>query len=128
MIGDGEAFLGASFYPYDGTTPHDLASVTKSVTTTLIGIAIDQGALALDEPLLSFFPDRTIANVDARKKALTVGDLASMQTGLDCVWQPDEPTLAAMEASPDPVQFTLDLPMVAEPGTTWEYCSPGMHL
>ena len=128
MIGDGEAFLDASFYPYDGTTPHDLASVTKSVTTTLIGIAIDQGRLSLDDPALSFFPGRTIAHRDARKEALTVGDLASMQTGLDCVWQPYEPTLAAMEASPDPVQFTLDLPMVAEPGTTWEYCSPGMHL
>ena len=128
LLHRGELVLDAAFFPYDGSTPHDLASVTKSFTTTLIGIAIDQGALALDDPVVSFFPDRTIANLDARKERLTVGDLVSMRTGLDCVWLPDEPTLAAMEASEDYVQFTLDLPMVAEPGSTWEYCSPGMHL
>jgi hypothetical protein len=33
-----------------------------------------------------------------------------------------------MMASPDWVQFTLDLPIVAEPGTTYYYCSPGTHL
>src|SRR6476619_477911 len=50
--------LDAYFYPYDGADPHDLASVTKGVTTTLIGIAIDQKLLTLDDPSLSFFPDR----------------------------------------------------------------------
>ncbi len=128
VIRDGDVVLDASFYPYDGTTPHDLASVTKSFTTTLIGIAADQGKLRLDAPVLSFFPDRTIANRDARKERITVANLASMTAGLDCVAEPDEPTLGAMMASPDWVQFTLDLPMVAEPGTTFAYCSPGMHL
>jgi CubicO group peptidase (beta-lactamase class C family) len=128
LIRDGKIIVDASFYPYDGSTPHDLASVTKSVTTTLIGIAADQGKLRLDQPVLSFFPDRTIANRDARKERTTVADLASMSSGLDCVWQPDEPTLQEMTASADWVQFTLALPMVAEPGTKWEYCSPGMHL
>jgi CubicO group peptidase (beta-lactamase class C family) len=128
LIRDGKIVVDASFYPYDGSTPHDLASVTKSVMTTLIGIAVDQGKLRLDQPVVSFFPDREIANLDERKERMTVADLASMTSGLDCVWQPDEPTLREMEASDDMVQFTLDLPMVAEPGTTWEYCSPGMHL
>jgi CubicO group peptidase (beta-lactamase class C family) len=128
LLRDGKAVVNAAFYPYDGTTPHDLASVTKSVTTTLIGIAADQGKLRLDQPVLAFFPDRTIANRDARKERMTVADLASMTSGLDCVWKPDEPTLDAMLGSPDWAQFTLDLPMVADPGTKWEYCSPGMHL
>ena len=47
---------------------------------------------------------------------------------MQCVHRPDEPTNRAMHASPDWVQFTLDLPMVAEPGTQFAYCSPGMHL
>jgi hypothetical protein len=59
---------------------------------------------------------------------MTVGDLATMTSGLACEAEPDEPTLAAMEASPDFVQFALDLPMAAEPGTTFAYCSPGTHL
>jgi CubicO group peptidase (beta-lactamase class C family) len=125
---NGELILDAAFYPYDGSTPHEVASVTKSMTTTLIGIAIDQGKLAIDDPVLAFFPDRQIANRDARKEAMTVGDLASMTSGLACEAEPDEPTLAAMVASDDFVQFTLDLPMVAEPGTTFSYCSPATHL
>jgi CubicO group peptidase (beta-lactamase class C family) len=120
--------LDAYFYPYDGTNPHDLASVTKSVTTTLIGIAIDQKLLSLDDPVLSFFPDRTIANRDERKEKMTVGDLVSMTSGLKCIAEPNEQTLAEMEVSPDYVQFALDLPMSAEPGTEYVYCSPNMHL
>ena len=50
IVRNGEVILDAYFYPYDGSTLHDLASVTKSVTTTLIGIAIDQGKLELQWP------------------------------------------------------------------------------
>jgi CubicO group peptidase (beta-lactamase class C family) len=128
LIRDGKVLVDAPYYPYDGDTPHDMASVTKSVTTTLIGIAIDQGKLALDDPVLSFFPDRTIANRDARKEAMTVADLASNTSGLACYREPAEPTQAEMSASDNWVQFTLDLPMMAAPGSRWEYCSPGFHL
>src|SRR4030067_942438 len=51
LIRNGLVVVDTYFYPYDGTTVHDLASVTKSVMTTLIGIAIDQGKLTLDQPL-----------------------------------------------------------------------------
>jgi CubicO group peptidase (beta-lactamase class C family) len=128
VVSGGEIILDAYFYPYDGSTVHDQASVTKSVMTTLIGIAADQGKLNLDAPMLSFFPDREIANRDARKERITVRHLASMSSGLECYHHPNEPTNQAMHASPDWVQFTLDLPMLAEPGTTFAYCSPGLHL
>jgi hypothetical protein len=59
---------------------------------------------------------------------MTIEHLVSMTSGFDCEAEPDEPTLAAMEASSDYVQFALDLPMAAEPGTAFSYCSPGMHL
>jgi hypothetical protein len=94
----------------------------------LIAIAADQGKLELDQPLVSFFPDRTIANRDARKEAITVRHLASMSSGLDCTAEYDEATLREMQASPDFVQFTLDRPMIDEPGNRFIYCSPGMHL
>jgi CubicO group peptidase (beta-lactamase class C family) len=128
IAGGGSLVLDAYFYPYDETSPHDVASVTKSITTTLVGIAIDQGVFALDDPVLSFFPDREIANRDEFKERMTIEHLASMTSGFACEAEPDEPTLAAMEGSEDYVQFALDLPMVAEPGTTFSYCSPGMHL
>jgi CubicO group peptidase (beta-lactamase class C family) len=128
VVSEGELILDAYFYPYDGSTVHDQASVTKSVMTTLIGIAADQGKLDLDAPMLSFFPERTIANREARKERVTVRHLISNTAGMECIHHPDEPTSRAMHASPDWIQFTLDLPMVAEPGTTFAYCSPGMHL
>ena len=129
IIRHGKILLDVYFYPYDGTTLHDVASVTKSVTTTLIGIAADQGLLDLDAPMVSFFTDRDIANLDDWKRAITVRDLANMSSGLDCYRTADnEPTLQEMKASEDWVQFTLDLEMIHEPGTVWDYCSPGMHL
>jgi CubicO group peptidase (beta-lactamase class C family) len=106
----GRLFLDAYFSPYDGASPHDVASVTKSVTTILIGIAIDHGVVALDDSVLSFFPDREIANRDERKERLSVEHLVTTTSGSACEAEPDEPTLAAMEASPDYVQFALDLP------------------
>ena len=72
VVRNGDVVVDAYFYPYDGSTVHDLASVTKLLMTTLIGIAIDQGKLDLDHPVVSFFPEHTIANRDARKERMTV--------------------------------------------------------
>ncbi len=129
IVRNGSLVLDAYFYPYDGKTYHELASVTKSLTTSLIGIAAGQGKLNLDAPALSFFPDRTIANRDARKERMTVRHLASMANGMESVCMAnDEGTLQEMQASSDWVQFALDRRMTSEPGTTFCYDSPGMHL
>jgi CubicO group peptidase (beta-lactamase class C family) len=128
LIRNGKVVVDAAFYPYDGNTVHDGASVTKSVMTTLIAIAADQGKLSLDAPMRSFFPDRTIANRDARKERITVRHLASMSSGLECTAERDEETLKQMQAAPDYVQFVLDRKVVAEPGTRFLYCSPAIHL
>src|SRR5512134_2292799 len=78
IIRNGYVVADATFYPYDGQTVHNVASVTKSLMTTLIGIAVDQGKLKLNDKMVSFFPDRSIANLDQGKQAITVGHLASM--------------------------------------------------
>lgn len=128
VIRRGYAFVDATFYPYDGTTPHDVASVTKSITTTLIGIAADRGKLSLDQPMVSFFSDRPIANRDALKERITVRQLTNMASGLDCTPERDEATLKEMWTTADWVQFVLDRPVRWEPGTQFVYCSPGSHL
>lgn len=129
VVRNGSVVLDAYFYPYDGKTVHDLASVTKSVMTTLIGIAIDQGKLDLDQKVLSFFPDRTIANFDSRKENITIHHLASNSNGFESgclVGDPEENN--KMRTSPDWVQYALDRKMVAEPGESFCYDSPGIHL
>jgi CubicO group peptidase (beta-lactamase class C family) len=127
VVRRGNVVLDTDFYPYDGSL-HDVASVTKSVTTSLIGIAAGEGLLDLDAPMLSFLPGRSIANRDERKERITVRQLTQNLSGLACVGYPEEVTLGQMAASVDFVQFTLDLPMSHEPGKHFAYCSPGMHL
>ena len=129
IVRNGYMVADATFYPYDGQTIHDVASVTKSVMTTLIGIAVDQGKLDLDDKMVSFFPGRTIANLDARKEAITVRHLVSMTSGLQCVRDGMEgSTIIEMERSLDYVQFALDLPVTYEPGSQFVYCSAAISL
>jgi CubicO group peptidase (beta-lactamase class C family) len=129
IIRNGRVILDAYFNPYEPSIPHNLASVTKSFTTTLIGLAIGQGKVQLDQPMVSFFADRTIANLDEWKKSMTIRDMVSNTNGYQsgCL-NGDEPTLDAMRASPDWVQYALDRKMMREPGTDFCYDSPGMHL
>ena len=129
IVHNGYVVVDANFAPYDGTFPHNQASVTKSVTTTLIGIAADQGKIDLDQPMVSFFPDRTIANLDERKARITVRHLTQMRNGMQSgCYADDLGTVDAMRAQPDWVQAALDRPMVAEPGTEFCYDSPGSHI
>jgi CubicO group peptidase (beta-lactamase class C family) len=129
VIRNGFVIVDAYFYPYDGTTLHDIASATKSITTTLIGIAADKGLLSLDDTMLSFFPERTAANLNDWKQQITVRDLVTMTSGLHCDDKGgDEWTQAEMRASDDWIQFVLDLEAIHEPGTVWAYCSPGSYM
>lgn len=128
IIHDGYVVLDAYFAPYDGGFPHDLASVTKSVTTTLVAIAADQGYIDLDRPVVSYFPDRTIANLDERKQRMTVRHVVGMVDGMEALCDGDEKNLDAMRSTTDWIQTALDRPMVAEPGTKFCYDSPGFHL
>lgn len=129
IIRNGYVVLDAYFYPYDQKHVHDVASVTKSITTALIGAAINQGKIpSVRQPVLSLFPHRQIANRDALKEKLTVEHLVTMSSGLDCQYEPAEPTLRQMRESKDWVQFMLDRPTVMEGGQKFVYCSGGMHV
>jgi CubicO group peptidase (beta-lactamase class C family) len=128
VIRHGYALVDATFYPYDGKTPHDLASVTKTVTSVLTGIAVDRKLIRLDQPLLPIFPKESPAQPDIRKQKITIGDLLRMESGLDCGYAPGEQELEGMKRSPNWVQYALSLPMKYDPGTHSSYCSPGYHL
>ena len=124
----GRLALDAYFYPYSEEMRHDVASVTKSVTSTLIGLAIERGKLqSVTQSVMSLFPDRIVANLDARKKTLNLEHLLTMQAGWDCGFEENERRLMEMRRSTDWIQFMLDLPMVAPPGTRWAYCSGNCH-
>src|SRR5215813_5455287 len=128
VIRHGYAVLDAYVYPYHSTVPHDLASVTKSITSVLTGIAVGQGLVKLDQTALSFFPKERPGNPEASKQRITVENLLRMESGLECGYAPGERELEDMKRSPNWVQFALTLPMKYDPGTHSSYCSPGYHL
>ncbi|MFX1475646.1 MAG: serine hydrolase domain-containing protein [Promethearchaeota archaeon] len=112
--------------PYDQDTLHFLASATKTFVAALIGIALDAGIIgSINDTVVDIFDDRPIANMDARKEAITIRHLLTMTPGL--AWDNDN-GYNIMIASPDWVQYVLDLPMIADPGETWAYNSGASHL
>src|SRR5438552_5660667 len=129
IVRHGKLVLDAYFYPYNSEMRHDVASVTKSVTSTLIGLAVQKGFIRdVQQPVLSLFPNRPVANSDAKKQKLTLEHLLTMQAGWDCGFEAKEARLFEMRRSADWLQFMLDLPMVAEPGTRFAYCSGNPHV
>ena len=128
VIRHGYIVLDAYFYPYNAAVPHDLASVTKSITSLLTGIAVSRDRIALEQPVLSLFPEEAPENPGEQKRKITVENLLRMESGLDCGYAPGEQELEQMKRSPDWVRFALNLPMKYAPGTHSSYCSPGYHL
>jgi CubicO group peptidase (beta-lactamase class C family) len=125
VVRNGYVVLDTVIYPFPEDTGHIIHSVTKSVTATLIGIAIDQGLLAgVDIPVVEILADAAPEDVDELKASMTVEDLLTMSAGMDC-------GLAAhveMLKSVDWTANVLAQPMVAEPGTQYEYCNEVSQL
>ncbi|MBV9780198.1 MAG: serine hydrolase, partial [Acidobacteriaceae bacterium] len=96
---NGYLILDAYFFPFKEGEQHDMASATKSITSTLIGIAIGDGRLAgVEQSVLSVFSDRSISPRDGRKERLRIEDLLTMRSGLDCRFDHGELTLNQMRA------------------------------
>lgn len=122
-------YIVAEMYyaPYEQDTRHELYSCTKSFISALVGIAIEEGYVAgVDKPVLSCFPTYDFANTDARKSAMTIEHLLTMTSGLD--WPEGDPIYRQLWSSKDWVQFVLDRPMVAEPGSRFNYNSGCSHV
>lgn len=131
VVRNGYAVLDTVVYPFPEDTTHIIHSCTKSVVSTLIGVAIDRDYLdGVDVAVVDVLPGHAPAEVDDRKAAMTVGDLLTMTSGLDCrdsykyEWQ----GLEEMAQSDDWAAHVLDLPMSEEPGTRFGYCNGASFL
>jgi CubicO group peptidase (beta-lactamase class C family) len=67
--------------PYDADAPHSLYSLSKSFTSTAVGIAISEGKFSLDDPVLKFFPEDAPSEPSINLKSMRVSDLLRMSTG-----------------------------------------------
>ena len=111
------------YYPvYSQDTLHESYSITKSVISALVGIAVEKGCISnINDPVLDYFPGRDFENLDEWKRWITIKHLLTMSSGLD--WDQGE-----MVSHPDWVQYTLDQPVIHQPGTTWFYSNGGPHV
>lgn len=123
-------YFDPQYHPYyQATDAHTMQSVTKTITSVIIGIAMHRNEFHAEiaSPILHFFDISRIKNLDDRKRLITLGDLLTMRSGLD--WDEDLPYndprngSSAMEACDDWVQFVIDRPMTHEPGTFFAYSS-----
>src|SRR5256712_12023073 len=106
-----------------------MQSVSKTVTSVILGIAITRGDFkaGLDTPLLKYFDVAAVKNVDDRKRRITLQHVLTMTTGLD--WNEEvaydypKNDSSLMEATDDWVQYVIDRPMAQEPGKVFNYSS-----
>ena len=132
VVRHGRIVTEAYYAPYTGDVPHEIYSSTKAVTGTLLGMVYKDGLLdSLDHPVLDFFTNRQIANVDDRKKAITVQNLLDMTSGLD--WDQGfeggkQQSLNDLYRSSNWTQFILDRPMAHPPGQVFNYSNGNPEL
>ena len=120
---------------YHGTDLHTMQSVSKTVTSVIIGTAMQRGDFnaGLDTPVLKYFDTAKVKNVDDRKRRMTLRDLLTMSAGFE--WQDagfvnadSKSETSQMEGSDDWVQYVIDKPMAAEPGKVWNYNAGATEL
>lgn len=123
-------YYDPDWHPYFERGPlHTMQSISKSVTSALIGIAIKRGEIpGVGVKVMQYFDGYDHVNPDPRWSDITLRDLLTMTSGID--WDEDtfnytDPrnTCAGMESSADWVAYVLDRPMAATPGEKFVYNS-----
>jgi hypothetical protein len=123
-------YFDPDWHPYyHGTDMHSMQSVSKTVTSVIIGVAMTRGDFkaGVETPVLKYFDVAKVKNVDDRKRRMTLRDALTMTAGLE--WIEDVPyddprsDSSLMEATDDWVQYVIDKPMAAEPGKVFNYSS-----
>jgi CubicO group peptidase (beta-lactamase class C family) len=132
IVRNGYLVVEEYFDGHEADELHTLQSVSKSFTSALVGIAIDRGKLeGVNEKVLTFFPELAdqLENVDARKRAMTLEDLLTMQSGTDYHERgSSSPHSRLNRLSQGWTRFILDRPMIDDPGTTFRYDSGAVIL
>jgi len=119
----GELVVEEYFYGYDRDTLHDMRSASKSLASTLVGLAIGQNFIdGSDTKALDFFPQYTsYDNWSDAKAGIELRHLMTMSSGLDANDSDRNSTAAEnryqwQQAQPDWIKLALDAPMIAPPG------------
>jgi CubicO group peptidase (beta-lactamase class C family) len=120
VVNQGTIVREIYYNDFSYSTQFNTYSVTKSFTSALVGIAIDQGIIgSVDDPVVSYFPNATFDHDSPEKQSVTIRHVLTMTSGFD---YGEDPTLAPpVEGSV--ATHVLNSPVTREPGTSWVYDS-----
>ncbi len=120
LVRHGRVVAEGWWSPYDARTPHALYSLSKSFTSTAVGLAVAEGKLSVDDEVLKFFPSEAPAEPDKNLKAMRVGDLLRMSTGHQA-----EPSIRGEK---DWARAFLAQPVPFKPGTHFLYNTSATYM
>lgn len=130
---DGPNYHGA-WVNYDRDQRHNIHSVGKSITSAVVGIAIEEGFIdSVEQSIFDFLPEYQHLNTDG-KEEITIEHLLTMTSGLEWdEWDvpygdPENDIIRLWLACADQVECILDVPLVDEPGQTFTYSGGNMIL
>lgn len=106
--------------------PANLKSASKSVISALVGIAIERGLIeSVNATVADFFPEYVSPSRNADKQQITIENLLTMQSGLEST---SNRNYGRWVLSDNWVEFALDQPLIARPGTDMLYSTGSTHL
>jgi CubicO group peptidase (beta-lactamase class C family) len=120
LVRHGRVVAEGWWKPESAEKPHVMHSLSKSFTSTAVGLAVREGKLSIDDPVIKFFPEETPANPSDKLKAMRVRDLLTMSTGHEVE--------AKFSTNAPWVQTFLAHPVPHKPGTHFLYNTPGTHM
>jgi CubicO group peptidase (beta-lactamase class C family) len=122
---DNQTLYKKYFNNYNSNSLFNDQSLTKSVVSVLIGIAIDKGYISsVDEKIVDYFPELK-NDSDTRKQNITIRDIMNQASGL---YHEDLTHLYLYLQLPHPSNYVLQQQMIADPGKTWHYNNEASHL
>jgi CubicO group peptidase (beta-lactamase class C family) len=124
LVRHGHVVAEGWWAPYAADVPHELFSLSKSFTSTAVGLAVSDGKLSLDDPVLKFFPDTAPADPSKNLRSMRVRDLLRMCTG-----QRDEDLKSfPFHSQLDLARVFLELPVPDKPGTHFVYNTAATYM
>ena len=108
---------------WDKSTPHGVKSVSKSITSLCIGMAIDKGFInSVDQSIFDYLPDHKHLKTNDKEK-ITIEHLLTMTSGLEWadLGNASNDIVGIWYQDKDPITFILEKPLIHNPGTTFNY-------
>jgi CubicO group peptidase (beta-lactamase class C family) len=127
VIKNGHLVAEKYFHGKSASQLSSRASVTKSITSALVGIALEQGCLSsVDQKMIDFFPELADQIKDPRKKEITIRQMLQMRAGYP--WEESTSELFDLMFSGFRTRNLVDVPLVRDPGTGFDYSNMSTHL